>query len=244
MRDAVRDRRHGAVDGQPGGTPHLLQEIVLDGFLARGQHQFQFGAVADIGPDAPDAAMDALDRGQGERHGEAEEIEIGVVVAAMAVPEDAEGEAAPGLGMDRAVEEGPAVELLPAGLGTGDPVEHDGQTDSAVRRSRPHCGSRRRIRWLRTISTCHEGTARCHRREPRPPPHPGNVPGRDRPASRARYGRPANAAARRPCSRGATGSRNRTRRRPRGGRGRRTSHSRRSSAGRRDRRCRCRRRRW
>ena len=127
MRDAVRDRRHGAVDGKPGGTPHLLQEIVLDGFLARGQHQFQFGAVADIGANAPDAAMDALDRGQGERHGEAEEIEIGVVVAAMAVPEDAEGEAAPRLGMDRAVEEGPAVELLPAGFGTGDPLEEDGQ---------------------------------------------------------------------------------------------------------------------
>ena len=71
--------------------------------------------------------MDALDRGQAERHGEAEEIEIGVVVAAMAVAEDAEGEAAPRLGMDRAVEEGPAVELFPAGLGGGNPVEHDGQ---------------------------------------------------------------------------------------------------------------------
>ena len=64
--------------------------------------------------------------GQGERHGEAEEIEIGVVVAAMAVLEDAEGEAAPGLGMDCAIEEGPAVELLAddvrlgAGLGAGE----------------------------------------------------------------------------------------------------------------------------
>ena len=43
----------------------------------------------------------------------------------MAVPGDAECEAAPRLGMDRAVEEGPAVELLPAGFGTGDPLEED-----------------------------------------------------------------------------------------------------------------------
>ena len=71
--------------------------------------------------------MDALDRGQGERHGEAEEIEIGVVVAAMAVPEDAEGEAAPRLGMDRAVKEGPAVELFPAGFGARSSLEEDRQ---------------------------------------------------------------------------------------------------------------------
>ena len=77
--------------------------------------------------------MDGLDRGQSDRQGQAVEIEVGVVVAAMAVAEDAEGEAPPGFGMNRAVEEGPAVELfaddvrLVAGLGGGDALEDDRQ---------------------------------------------------------------------------------------------------------------------
>ena len=83
--------------------------------------------------------MDGLDRRQPDRQGQAEEIEVGVVVAAMAVPEDAEGEAAPGLGMDRAVEEGTAFELLvddvrlAAGLGARDALEDDWQRIVACR---------------------------------------------------------------------------------------------------------------
>ena len=52
--------------------------------------------------------MDGSHGGQPDRQGQAEEIEVGVVVAAIAVPEDAEGQAAPWLGVDRAVEEGAA----------------------------------------------------------------------------------------------------------------------------------------
>ena len=105
---------HGAVDGEPGGVAQLLQEGVLHRLLPGRQHQLQTGAVADIGADGPGRAVDGLERGQAHRQGEAEEVEVGVVVTAAAVPEDAEGEAAPLLGMDRAVEEGAARQLLAA----------------------------------------------------------------------------------------------------------------------------------
>ena len=123
----VGARGQGAVDGQARGVPHRLQEIVLDGFLPGRQHQLEIGAVADIGADRPGAAMDGLDRGESHRQGQAVEVEVGVVVAAMAVAEDAEGEAAPGLGMDRAVEKGPAVELLSARLGGRKLLKEDRQ---------------------------------------------------------------------------------------------------------------------
>ena len=92
--------------GRPRASP--FEEGALDRFLAGRQDQFEAGAVEDIDAHAPGCAMDGLDRGQADRQGQAEEVEVWVVVAAMAVPEDAEGEAAPGLGMDRAVEEGAA----------------------------------------------------------------------------------------------------------------------------------------
>ena len=111
-RTRIGARGHGAVDGEARGVVHLLQEIVLDGLLPGRQHQLEIGAIADIGADRPGAAVDGLDRGESHRQGQAVEVEIGVVVAAMAVAEDPEGEAAPGLGMDRAVEKGPAVELF------------------------------------------------------------------------------------------------------------------------------------
>ena len=103
---------HGAVDGEPGGLAHLLQEGVLHRLLPGRQHQLQIGAVADIGAHGPGRAVDGLDGRQAHRQGEAEEVEVGIVVAAAAVPEDAEGEAPPLLGMDRAVEEGAARQLL------------------------------------------------------------------------------------------------------------------------------------
>ena len=209
-------------------VPHLLQEIVLDGLFPGRQHQLEIGAVADIGADRPGAAMDGLDRGESHRQGQAVEIEVRVVVAAMAVAEDAEGEAPPGLGMDRAVEEGSAVQLLSVRLGGGKLHMEHRQTGSAGRHSRPHCGSRRRIRWPRTISTCRAERAPRRRDGLRPRLRPGNVPGRDRRASRAWCCHPASAAATTRCSRGATGWRSRSRRRPRGGPGRRTSRSRRS----------------
>ena len=59
--------------------------------------------------------MDGLDRGQADREREAEEVEVGIPVAAAAVPEDAEHETPPRFGMDRAVEEGAARQLFRSG---------------------------------------------------------------------------------------------------------------------------------
>ena len=83
--------------------------------------------------------MDGFHGGQPDRQRQAEEIEVGVVVAAIAIAEDAEGQAAPWLGVERAVEEGAAVELLaddvrPAvGLGARDALEDDRQRIVACR---------------------------------------------------------------------------------------------------------------
>ena len=64
----------------------------------------------DVGADGPDAAMNGFHRGQPRGHGEPEEVQVELEGTAPAVPEDAEHEAVPGLGMDGAVEEGAAFE--------------------------------------------------------------------------------------------------------------------------------------
>ena len=56
--------------------------------------------------------MNGLDHGHLDGHGQAEEVEVGLEVAARAVPVDAEDEAVPALGVDGAVEEGLAFERL------------------------------------------------------------------------------------------------------------------------------------
>ena len=98
--------RHGAVDGEPGGIAHLVEERGLDSLFAGGEHQFEVGAGMDVGAHRPGAALDGLDRWQPNREGEPVEVEVGGVEAAEAIPENAEGEAAPVLGMEGAVEEG------------------------------------------------------------------------------------------------------------------------------------------
>ena len=98
--------RHGAVDREAGGVAHLVDEGVLDCLLAGGQHQLQLGTGMDVGAHRPGAALDGLDRWQAHGEREPVEVEVGGIEAAEAVPEDPEGEAAPGLGMEGAVEEG------------------------------------------------------------------------------------------------------------------------------------------
>ena len=112
-------RGHGAVDGEARCFPHLPEELGLDRLAAGGEHQLQLGARLDVGAHRPGAALDWIDRGQAHGKGEAVEVEVGVVEAGEPVPEDAEGETAPALGMDGAVEEG----LPLAGLA----VEGNGQ---------------------------------------------------------------------------------------------------------------------
>ena len=104
--------RHGAVDGQPSGLAHLVEKRGLHGFLSSRQHQFQFGTGADIGADRPGPAIQGDDVRQAHRQGEPMEVEVGIVVTPAAVLEGAEHDAAPGLGMDSAVEEGAAVHGL------------------------------------------------------------------------------------------------------------------------------------
>ena len=103
---------HGAVDRQAGRLAHFREKRVLHGFPARRQQKFEAGAVQDVGADGPDAAMNGLDRGQADGHGQPGEVEVGLDVAAAAVPVDAEDEAVPALGMDGAVEEGLAFKRL------------------------------------------------------------------------------------------------------------------------------------
>ena len=105
--------RHGAVDRETRGLAHLPEERVLHGLLAGRQDELQVRAVADVGADGPGGPVHGLDRGQADRQRQAVEVEVGVVPAAAAVPEDAEGEAAPELAMDGAVEEGAARKLRP-----------------------------------------------------------------------------------------------------------------------------------
>ena len=102
----------GAVDGEAGRLAHLRQERGLHGLLARGQHQLQVGAGEDVGEDGPGAAPDGLDRRQADGQREAVEVEVGPLEAAQRVVEDAEGDAAPALGMEGAVEEGLALHCL------------------------------------------------------------------------------------------------------------------------------------
>ena len=99
---------HGAVDRNPRGLAHLCKEGILDRLLAGRQDQFEIGAVVHVCPHGPGRAVDGLDRGQADRQGQAEEVEVGVVVTPATVAEDAEGKAPPRLGMDGAVEEGAA----------------------------------------------------------------------------------------------------------------------------------------
>ena len=103
---------HGAVDRQAGGLAHLPQKRILHRFAAGGQHEFESGAVHDVGADGPDGAVNGLDRGQAHGHRQPEEVEVGLKVVLPAVPVDAEGESVPCLGMDGAVEEGPAFQRL------------------------------------------------------------------------------------------------------------------------------------
>ena len=104
--------RHGAVDGKPRGLAHLFQKRGLHRFLSRGQDQLQIGAGVDVGPCRPDAAFHRVDLGQAHRQGQAVEVDVGNAVARMAVLEDAEHEAFPWFHMERAVEEGAALDGL------------------------------------------------------------------------------------------------------------------------------------
>ena len=128
-RARIRVGGHRAVDGEPGGRAHLVEERGLDGLLARGQHELQLGAVHDIGGDRPAGAGHGLDAGQADRDRQAVEVDVGIVQAEAvpAVLEHAEHEAAPALGMERAVEEGAAFERLAAGRRGRDVLEDDRQ---------------------------------------------------------------------------------------------------------------------
>ena len=107
--------RHGAVNRQPGGLAHVFEKSILDSLLAGRQDQFEVRAVVDVCEDGPGRAVDGLDRGQADRQGQAEEVEVGIPVAGVTAPEDAEGETPPSLGVDRAVEKGAARQLFRAG---------------------------------------------------------------------------------------------------------------------------------
>ena len=104
--------RHGAVDGKPRGLAHLFQKRGLHRFLSRGQDQLQIGAGVDVGPCRPDAAFHGVDLGQAHRQGQAMEVDVGDAVARMAVLEDPEHEALPWFHMERAIEEGAALDGL------------------------------------------------------------------------------------------------------------------------------------
>ena len=103
---------HGAVDRQAGRLTHPGQKAILHRFAAGGQHEFESGAVHDIGADGPVGAVNGVDHGQADGHGQAEEVQVRLHIALPAVPVDAEGESVPCLGMDGAVEEGPAFQRL------------------------------------------------------------------------------------------------------------------------------------
>ena len=195
--------RHGAVDGEPGGTTHLVEEGVLDRLLPGRQHQLQTGAVADIGPHGPGRAVNRFDRGQADRQGDPEDVEVGVVVAGMAVAEDAEGEAAPRLGMDGAVEEGAAGQrFLAGGVGFGAVLEDDRQRvmPGGVLRGAADRGgglgrlerNRRSVRKRRGLVAMDRGIGVAQKvlRRQRDPPA-----GKDLPAGRTRPGRDGAVAA-------------------------------------------------
>ena len=119
MRGAGSAAANGAVDREARRLPHLVQELGLDRLASRGQYQLELGTGLDVGAHGPGAAPDGIDRRQTHGEGESVEVEVGVVEAGEPVPEDAEGEPAPALGVGGAVEEG----LPLAGLA----VEGDGQ---------------------------------------------------------------------------------------------------------------------
>ena len=125
----IRVCGHGAVDREPRGLAHLGEEGGLDRLLARRQHELQLGAVHDVGRDRPADARHGLDAGQADRHREAVEVDVGVVEAEArpAVLEHAEHEPPPALGVERAVEEGAAFELLSPGGGVRRMLEDDRQ---------------------------------------------------------------------------------------------------------------------
>ena len=120
---------HGAVDGEPRGVAHLVEERGLDGFLARRQHEFEVGAVLDVGRDRPLRAVHGLDRRQADADRESVEVDVGVVEAEArpAVLEHAEHESPPALGMQRPVEEGAALDQLAFGRGVRRVLEDDRQ---------------------------------------------------------------------------------------------------------------------
>ena len=104
--------RHGAVDGKPRGLAHLFQKRGLQRLFPRRQDQLQIGAGVDVGPCRPDAAFHGVDLGQAHRQGQAVEVDVGDAVARMAVLEDPEHEALPWFHMERAIEEGAALDNL------------------------------------------------------------------------------------------------------------------------------------
>ena len=97
---------HGAVDRETRRVPHLLEKLRLDRLAAGGEHQLQLGAGLDVGAHRPCSALDRVDRRQTHGKRESVEVEVRVVEAGEPVPEHAEGETAPALGVDGAVEEG------------------------------------------------------------------------------------------------------------------------------------------
>ena len=104
--------RHGAVDGKSRSLAHLFQKRCLHRFLSRGQDQLKIGAGVDVGPCRPDATFHRVDLGQAHRQGQAVKVDVWDAVARMAVLEDAEDESFPWLGMERAIEEGAALDNL------------------------------------------------------------------------------------------------------------------------------------
>ena len=103
---------HGAVDGRARGLAHLVEKRRLDRFFAHQQHELELGAVHDVGRDCLAGAVDGPDGRQADGDGEAVEVGVGVVQAEArpAVLEHAEHEPSPALDMERAVEEGAALE--------------------------------------------------------------------------------------------------------------------------------------
>ena len=105
-----------AFGGAPavGALAHLFQKQGLYHLFPRRQYQLQIGAGVDVGPCRPDAAFHRVDLGQAHRQGQAVKVDVGDAVARMAVLEDSEHEALPWLGMERAIEEGAALDGLAA----------------------------------------------------------------------------------------------------------------------------------
>ena len=104
--------RHGVVDGKPRGLAHLFQKRGFHRFLPCRQYQLEIGAGVDVGARRPGAAFHRVDLGQAHRQGQAMKVDVGDAVARMAVLEDAEDEALPWFGMERAVEKGAALDNL------------------------------------------------------------------------------------------------------------------------------------